>query len=314
VYEAGGGAPVDFWKIPLKGGDQIQFTVNNPSSNYYTVQLYAPSTTDGSFARAASFSGSTTNWSSTQTIFTLQAPHSGTYILAACQNTGNGNCTDTDQDSGTNPMNPYTFSTVLTGGPESTTSVKLSPASVTYATEKGLKVTATVKGRFGGTPSGKVVITTGKVTICTIAKLSKGTGTCSPASNTLLKTGAYTVTGAYSGSLSGSSGTAKLTVTANHSTSTTLKLSAATITDGHEKTLKLTGTATALYGGTLTGKIVITEGSKTICTIAKITKGTGYCYPASNTLLKAGKYELTATYTGNYSSSKSKETTLTIKA
>jgi Bacterial Ig-like domain (group 3) len=185
---------------------------------------------------------------------------------------------------------------------------------VAYATEKSLKLTATVKGLFDGTPSGKVVITTGKTTICTIAKLSGGKGTCSPASNTLLKTGTYTLTATYRGNLATSRATAKLTVTPNHSTSTTLKLSATTITYGHEKSLKLTATATAIYGGTLTGKIVITAGSKTICTITTLVKGTGTCGPASNTLLRAGTYKLVATYTGNYASSKSKEVTLTIKS
>jgi hypothetical protein len=57
----------------------------------------------------------------------------------------------------------------------------------------------------------------------------------------------------------------------------------------------------------------IAEGSNTICTITKLVKGSGTCSPASNTLLKTGKYTLTATYSGNYLGSTSKALTLTVK-
>ncbi|HEY6791319.1 MAG TPA: hypothetical protein VI365_28820 [Trebonia sp.] len=39
----------------------------------------------------------------------------------------------------------------------------------------------------------------------------------------------------------------------------------------------------------------------------------GYCYPASSTLVKAGRYSLVATYSGNYLGSTSPAVTLTVK-
>jgi hypothetical protein len=69
----------------------------------------------------------------------------------------------------------------------------------------------------------------------------------------------------------------------------------------------------ATYSGTPTGKVVITEGKKTICTVTKFVKGSGTCSPASNTLLAVGKHSLTATYSGNFLGSKSKAVALTIK-
>jgi hypothetical protein len=310
VFEAGGGGPIDFWKLPLARGENVQFTVGYPSGNTYAVSLYAPGTTDATFSTASAVSGAITNSSVTLSTLTLQAPYNGTFILAVCQNVSYNNCSNVPDQSGTNPMYPYTFETV---GPKSSTSLTLSTSSVTYANEKSLKITAAVKGSLGLTPSGGVVITGGGTTICTIARLSGGTGSCSPGSNTLLKPGAYRLAATYSGDLAGSSGTAELTVKPNLSTSTTLKLSATTVTYGHEGSLKLTGAVKARYGGSPAGKIVITGGGKTICMITLLVNGAGTCSPASNALLAAGTYELTATYGGSYLGSRSGEVSLTVR-
>ncbi len=313
LFEAGGGAPIDFWRMPLNGGDQVQFTADYPNSTY-TFDLYAPGTTDGRLPITSPLDTFTTFSGVTQQTFTFQVPKTGTFILAVCQNVSNNDCSNEPSQGGTNPMNPYTFSTVFTGGPQTRTSLKLSAASVRFTAEKSLKLTATVAGVFDGTASGKVVITAGKTAVCTIAKLSGGRGTCSPASNTLLKVGTYTLTATYHGNLAPSAATAKLTVTPNRPTSTTLKLSATRVTVGHEKSLKLTAAVKAISGGTPAGKIVITAGSKTVCTIATLVKGAGTCSPASNTLLKAGTYKLAATYSGNFASSTSKVVVLTVKS
>ena len=55
----------------------------------------------------------------------LQAPSSGNFILAVCQNVSSNNCVNVDQGSGTNPMNPYAYTTKLTGSPETSTTLKL---------------------------------------------------------------------------------------------------------------------------------------------------------------------------------------------
>ena len=175
-------------------------------------------------------------------------------------------------------MNEYTYNLVLTGGPDAATSLRLSPTTVTYAKETSLKATAVVTSLSGRAATGKVVITGDKKTICTITRLTNGDGSCAPSSGTILPVGRFTLTATYSGNLTGSTGTATLAVSANHATRTTLKLSAAAITYKHEKSLKITAAAKAVYGGRLTGKIVITEGGKAICTITRLS-GTGTCSP-----------------------------------
>ena len=65
------------------------------------------------------------------------------------------------------------------------TTLQLSAGSVGYGNEKSLTMKVTVAPQFTGTPSGKVRITAGQTTLCTV-QLSGGTGTCSPASPTVL--------------------------------------------------------------------------------------------------------------------------------
>lgn len=47
--------------------------------------------------------------------------YNGTFILAVCENVASNNCVNVDQGSGTNPMNPYTYTTKLTDGQEGLT-------------------------------------------------------------------------------------------------------------------------------------------------------------------------------------------------
>jgi hypothetical protein len=110
---SGGGGRIDFWKVRLNGGADVQFTVPATGGNYYAFALFAPSTTDTSFPNAKPFAESGTNGGS-PTVFDLLAPYTGTFVLAVCENTGN--CPSVDNGGGTNPMNPYTFTTKLTRG------------------------------------------------------------------------------------------------------------------------------------------------------------------------------------------------------
>ncbi|HEX3874606.1 MAG TPA: hypothetical protein VHW26_10710 [Solirubrobacteraceae bacterium] len=111
--EAGGGAHIDFWQMQLAGGDQVTVDFTGSSSNEYTFQLYAPGTTDATFSQLPAADTASTNGNSPDQI-TLQAPYTGNFVLAVCQNTGD--CRDVLTGSGVNPMTPYTFTTTLPGG------------------------------------------------------------------------------------------------------------------------------------------------------------------------------------------------------
>jgi hypothetical protein len=85
VTVTGGGGAVDFWKVPLSGGEQVNFTVNGSATNSYFLDMYAPATTDATFPEATAFTSGSTNYQAKSTI-TLQAPYTGTFILAVCEN------------------------------------------------------------------------------------------------------------------------------------------------------------------------------------------------------------------------------------
>jgi Bacterial Ig-like domain (group 3) len=176
----------------------VQFSATFPAQ-YYTYALYAPGTTDASFATASSFSTNTPYWNAGKAVFDLQAPYNGTFILAVCENVNNNYCGNVDQGNGTNPMNPYVFTTRLAGGRETRTSLRLTAKSVRYGHEKGFRFTVGVAAIFSrGKPGGKAVIYAGKKALCT-AKIVNGTGWCALSANTRLPAGTYAITAAYSG-------------------------------------------------------------------------------------------------------------------
>lgn len=198
-YEAGGANAIDFWRVHLNGGDKVQFTTTYPEYSTYVFALYKPGTTDTSFPRASAVSSVAANYYSTQSVIDLQAPSSGNFILAVCQNVSNNECVNVDSGSGTNPMTPYTFSTKLTGGPETSTTLKLSSSSVASGHEKSLVLSVAVAARFRKTvPSGTVTMMAGKKKVCSV-KLVKGKGKCSPSANTLLAAGSYSLIASYGG-------------------------------------------------------------------------------------------------------------------
>jgi hypothetical protein len=193
---SGGGGPIDFWRMSLSGGDDVQFTVPpTPYPDGYYFALFAPGTTDISFPTARPFIEQATNGDA-KTVFDLQAPYTGTFILAVCQ--GTVYCPSVENGGGVNPMNPYTFTTDQSGGFESRTSLKLSTTSVTYGHEKSLKFSVTVSALFGGTVTGEVRVSDGKKTVCT-TKLTAGKGSCTPKANTEIAPGEYSITAFYAG-------------------------------------------------------------------------------------------------------------------
>ena len=112
--QSGGGAHIDFWRVTLGGGDQVQLSVTEPYATY-VFQLFSAGTTDDSFAQAVAVAGTTTNGNSPD-VTSFQAPYSGTFILAVCENVANNNCPTVDSSSGTNPMGHYSFKPTLIGG------------------------------------------------------------------------------------------------------------------------------------------------------------------------------------------------------
>jgi hypothetical protein len=103
----GGDGPVDFWYVPLSGGEQLSFAVRGSTANSYYFDMYAPGTTDASFPTATAFTSGSTNHQAESTI-TLQAPYNGTFILAVCENVS-----PCSVASKTGVMNPYTFTTSI---------------------------------------------------------------------------------------------------------------------------------------------------------------------------------------------------------
>ena len=181
---------------------------------------------------------------------------------------------------------------------KSRTSLKLSTASVVYGNEKTLKLTATAAPQFTGTPGGVVTITDGQATLCTV-RLSGATGSCSPASATVLNTGRATLTASYTGSADflPSSASAALQVREAQAR-TSLTLSPASVAYGHEQSLKLTVTVAPQYSGSPRGAVIIAVGQTTLCTIRLSAQG-GSCSPASPRVLAIGKHLIVASYQGS---------------
>jgi Big-like domain-containing protein len=197
-----------------------------------------------------------------------------------------------------------------------TTTISVSPTTVAAGNLQQVRVTATVTGATGGTPTGHVtVLANDTQSVCTIP-LSGGTGSCTlPAGS--LAPGSYTLTGEYSGDpvyLSSISGGTTLTVLpAMAGTTTSLGLSAAKATFGHEQSEHLTVTVTApgQTGDTPTGKVTVKAGSVTLGMVnlaggkATITLGAS--------MLRPGSYKLVASYGGDLANNPSNGTkTLTV--
>ena len=134
-----------------------------------------------------------------------------------------------------------------------------------------------------------------------------------PGTAGLLAVGKYTLTASYGAAsgFDGSSASAALTV-AKASTKTALKVSAAKVTFGKEKSEVLTATVTSQFAGLPSGTVTVKTGSTAVCTIT-LKSGTGKC-ALSASQLKAGSYVLVASSSGDahHSGSTSGKETLTV--
>jgi hypothetical protein len=212
---------------------------------------------------------------------------------------------------------------IVEESPQTTTSLAVTPATVTIDNEQGVHVTATVTPLTGGTPTGTVAVlangASGQSAICTIT-LAGGTGSCplpagSLAAGTYSFTGNYSGDQFYSGSTFTSSATALTVTPAVSATTTALTLSATSVRVGHEQNERLTATVTPAVSGTPapTGTVTVKAGTTTVCTIT-LASGKGSCTPTASKLA-VGTYQLTASYPGvpPYAASTSPAKTLTVK-
>jgi hypothetical protein len=134
-------------------------------------------------------------------VITVQAPYTGNFILAVCENPEQ-NCTSSAYNDSTSPMNPYTFTPRFLKGPGTTVTFKLSASRVAYGSEKSLKLSVRVSTKFSGQLAGTVTLKAGKKRICAVKISSAGKGTCSPSSRRLLAVGTYSVAAFYGGTAS----------------------------------------------------------------------------------------------------------------
>jgi hypothetical protein len=97
-------------------------------------------------------------------------------------------------------------------------------------------------------------------------------------------------------------------------TAVTLRLSAAKIAYGSEKSLRLSVKVTSQFAGPLAGTVTLRAGRKTICSARLSAKGQGSCSPSSGKLLAVGTYSVTAAFGGtpSFPPSTSKAAKLTI--
>src|SRR5262249_55861398 len=134
---SGGNGAIDFWKVHLIGGDQVQIATNTPNlvgcCTSYFFELFKPGTTDTNFPQTPPVMGTATPGASTRAILPLQAPYTATFIFAVCENVS-GDCRNVDAGGGTNPMGAYSFTpTLVNGGIKPGVGAKETRASPTIA-------------------------------------------------------------------------------------------------------------------------------------------------------------------------------------
>jgi hypothetical protein len=192
------------------------------------------------------------------------------------------------------------------------TAATVSAATVIYGNEQAEKVTVTVSAGSGGTPSGTVTVASGSTSVCVIT-LTSGKGSCTLTARKL-PPGSYHLVATYGGSagFGGSASAAKTVTVAKAASKTSLALSAAKVSYGHENREHLTVTVSLRYSGTPGGKVTVKAGSTTICTIS-LASGKGSCTLTAKKL-RAGTYHLIASYPGSadFRGSASAAKTLTV--
>ena len=137
------------------------------------------------------------------------------------------------------------------------TLVRLSAPKVAYGNERAEHISVKVTAGSGGTPAGTVTVKSGATTVCTVT-LASGKGSCAPSAGRF-PAGLVKVTASYGGSFGFGTSVSKpagFTVV-KAATKTSLTLSAAKVTYGHEQSERLSVTVTPKYAGTPAGKVTV---------------------------------------------------------
>ena len=190
--------------------------------------------------------------------------------------------------------------------------VTMSAATVVYGKEQGERLSVAVTPDHAGTPTGRVIVKSGSVTICQIA-LAAGKGGCSLGA-TQLAVGTAKITVSYGGDAN-FVGSASRTVTlgiAKAASTTTLGLSAAKVTYGKEQAERLSVAVAPQYDGMPAGRVTVRSGDATVCVIT-LAAGKGSCALSARSL-GIGAHALVVVYPGcaDFTSSASARRTLTV--
>lgn len=191
------------------------------------------------------------------------------------------------------------------------TAMSLPVPKVSYGDEQAERVTVVVSAA-SGTPAGAVTVMAGPTTVCALT-LTSGKGSCAPTARAF-GPGTVRLTASYSGGGGdGPSVSAPRAFTVSKAASrTSLALSAAKVSYGHEQTEHLTVTVTPAFSGVPAGTVTVRTATATVCVIT-LTSGKGTCTLAARKL-RAGTYQLTAAYPGDadFTGSVSAAQTLTV--
>jgi hypothetical protein len=190
--------------------------------------------------------------------------------------------------------------------------VTMSAGTAVYGKEQGERLSVAVTPDHAGTPTGRVIVRSGSVTICQIT-LAAGKGGCSLRA-TQLAVGAAKITVSYGGDAN-FVGSASRTVTlgiAKAASTTTLGLSAAKVTYGKEQAERLSVAVAPQYDGMPAGRVTVRSGDATVCVIT-LAAGKGSCALSARSL-RIGPHALLVVYPGcaDFTSSASVRRTLTV--
>jgi hypothetical protein len=193
-----------------------------------------------------------------------------------------------------------------------TTTVSVSPSSVTYGQEQAAVFTVDVTAHYGeAVPNGDTVTVTAGSATC-VAPLNGGKGTCEITS-TALPSGSYSASAVYSGDagLVGSSVTCATHLgVAKDTTTTKVSESPTSVAPGAESAAMFTVGVATHYGEAVPNgeKVTVTVGS-TSC-VATLTAGNGTC-TITNSALKPGSYAVSNVYSGDANHTGSSATSTT---
>jgi predicted RNA-binding protein with TRAM domain len=285
-------ASAEVWAIPAATvpGAPIAVTATLGSNGTALISWTAPLSSGGSAITGyvvtpyiGSTAQATQSFNSTVTTETVTGLTPGTaysFTVAAVNASGTGS-----------PSANSNVATLATA--TSTTSLKLSAMKVTYGHEQVEVLSVTVLPQYAGTtPTGTVTITGAN---CHVT-LSAGKGSCTLSPRTF-NAGDRAMVATYNGSsnFKHSASAKEFLTVATATTTTTLKLSAKSVTYGHEQRERLFVTVSPQYpGATPTGRVAI-SGANCLITLSS---GRGSC-TLSATHFKTGNRAMVATYNGN---------------